>query len=108
MPVSFLLAIIGQTIIQFICRIFFPEWLTYIITGNLGAMIFMIVSLKIVPRITKTVKWVLISLVVLTGITTIIDKLMSNNQLRAIEGVTIMIVAMIFAYKSVDELQEAL
>jgi hypothetical protein len=65
---------------------FFPEWISWGVSGAFSGAGFMLTGFKIAPRITKTVKWILIVIVVLIGLMSTIGSLIGENKIAALAG----------------------
>ena len=103
-PAAFVVAVIVGALMNFVSQIFFPEWISWCISGAFSGAGFMLTGFKVAPRITRTVKWILILIVGVIGLMSAIGSLIGENKTAVLAGAIMVVIAVSFIGKSIDEI----
>jgi hypothetical protein len=106
-PAAFIASMFTGTAGTYIAeRSYSWQWLIWVVSGSFSAGAFLLVGIKVVPRITGAVKWSLIGLLLGLGAASTIGSLMGDEPVRAFAGIVMMFVAGVCSMWSVPEIEE--
>lgn len=104
LPAAFIVSILIGAMMKFAAQVYFPEWISWGVSGAFSGVAFMLTGFRIAPRITKMVKWTLIVIVGMIGLMSAIGSLIGENKIGALAGAIMVVVAFLFTDKPVDEI----
>ena len=81
-------------------------WYVLMLSGAGSAWAFFFVSMRVAPIATPTLKWVIVAIVSVLGAMAALGPIMANTEpIRFITGVTMVVVAVIYARMSPDAIR---
>jgi hypothetical protein len=82
------------------------QWFIWVVSGSFSAGAFLLVGIKVVPRVTGAVKWSLIGLLLGLGAVSTIGSLIGDEPVKAFAGIAMMFIAGVCSMWSLPEIEE--
>lgn len=106
-PAAVIVATLASAIVRFVAGLLFPEIVEFIACGAVGAVAMITVGLRVAPRQSAAVKWILIAITAGLGALAAVGSLLGADKLQAAIGVATFLVALGFSSVSADDTANA-
>jgi hypothetical protein len=81
------------------------QWLIWVVSGSFSAGVFILVGVRVAPRMNGIVKWSLIGLLLGLGSISAIGGLIGNEPVRAFTGIAMTVIALAGARLSIPQFE---
>ena len=94
-PAAFIASIIVGAGGTYIAEHFYSwQWLIWVVSGSFSAGAFILVGVRVAPRMTGIVKWSLIGLLLGLGSSSAIGSLIGNEPVKAFAGIAMTLIGL--------------
>jgi hypothetical protein len=107
-PAAFVASVIIGALAKWVTDGFFGlEWLGWSTGGGFSAAAFIFIGIKVAPRKSNVVKWVLIVITLLLGLLSAFGAFIGDNPISSLAGIAMVLLGAGFARMDVSEITEA-
>jgi hypothetical protein len=105
-PAAFVASIFAGAAGTYIAKHLYSwQWLIWVVSGCFSAVVFILVGVRVAPRMTGIVKWSLIGLLLGLGSSSAIGSLIGHEPVEAIAGIAMTVIALACARLSIPQFE---